>query len=178
MKEINGLPGYFVTRDGKVYSNKKSPRNPKGELREMSQWDGGEGYKKVTLCGGTNKCRVHRLVAETYIPNPHNYKTVNHINEDKTDNRVENLEWMSNADNVIYSKAKLHILENKNGEQFEVFNLRKWCREMMMSSGHMHDTYTGRRKWCKGYRIVSVHELSPEDRHARARAAMISATTG
>ena len=182
MKEINGFPGYFVTPEGKVYSNRKNNiTNPNGELKELKPWIT-NGYEVIGLQiqNIRKKFKVHRLVAQTYIPNPHNYATVNHINEDKSDNRVENLEWMSNAANVAYSTAKLHILENKNGDKFEVFNLRKWCREKNMSSGALRDTMTGRnyQHWHKNHRIVSIHELSPEDRHARARAAMISATTG
>lgn len=59
------------------------------------------GYLRVTLCKGKNSHKtysVHRLVAMTFIPNPHNKSTVNHINEVKTDNRVENLEWATNAE--------------------------------------------------------------------------------
>ena len=173
MQEINGYPGYFVTPEGRVYSNRKYSHNPKGELREKKQWSSQKGYKMVTL-GKAKKFKVHRLVALAYIPNPNNYDTINHINEDKTDNRVENLEWMSNRDNVVYSMGKSFIIENKNGDKFEVFNLRKWCRDNNVSSGHIYDTCTGKSEWLKGYRLVSIHELSPEDRRARARAAILS----
>ena len=50
---------------------------------------------------------VHRLVAETYIPNPHNYPEVNHKNENKLDNHVSNLEWCSTLDNLNHS----HVIE-------------------------------------------------------------------
>lgn len=64
------------------------------------------GYMAVWLYGnGGNNGRagkqysVHRIVAEAFIPNPNNYAEVNHINEDKTDNRACNLEWCSHVQN-------------------------------------------------------------------------------
>lgn len=51
------------------------------------------GYRRITLSGNTKG--VHRIVAETFIPNPKNLPTVNHKNRDKNDNSVENLEWAS-----------------------------------------------------------------------------------
>ena len=46
------------------------------------------------------------MVATAFIPNPHNLSDVNHIDEDKFNNRVDNLEWVSHRENVIYSKSR------------------------------------------------------------------------
>lgn len=67
-----------------------------------------KGYMVVCL-RKNNKAsvkKIHRLVAEAFIPNDNLFTdTVNHIDEDKTNNRVDNLEWMSNGDNVRYSQS-------------------------------------------------------------------------
>lgn len=64
----------------------------------------GSRYLRVDINGAS--LYVHRIVAEAWIANPLNLETVNHKNEIKTDNRVENLEWMSQADNSRYSLNK------------------------------------------------------------------------
>ena len=66
------------------------------------------GYLKVVLCkNGTRKTiKVHRLVALTFLPNPNNYPEVNHRDEDKTNNTVDNLEWCTRDYNNNYSLAK------------------------------------------------------------------------
>ena len=73
------------------------------------------GYEKVGLYDG-HKARprtVHRLVAQAFIPNPGNLPAVNHINEDKTDNRVSNLEWVSVADNDNHGTRNERMADTK-----------------------------------------------------------------
>lgn len=68
------------------------------------------GYCEISLGraknGRRNKQKVHRLVAEAFIPNPNNYPIINHKNEVKTDNRVENIEWCSYSYNLNYGTRK------------------------------------------------------------------------
>lgn len=165
MKLIHNYPEYSITTDGRVFSHKKPGGNGKGKVldysykRELKPQKDKKGYLKIILEQNTNRMKsmsIHRLVAETYIPNPHNYDTVNHINQDKTDNRVENLEWMSNADNVEYSQAKTRLIETPTGEIVEITNLTKWCREVLnhSSSGTMLRTLRNPGTFCKGYRLV------------------------
>lgn len=97
MKKIPDLDEYSATPDGRIYSNKRG--------RFLTKQIDGKGYETVMLTIG-GKCirrRVHRLVAITYLGKPtKNGMTVNHKNEIKTDNRLENLEWIELADNLRY----------------------------------------------------------------------------
>ena len=65
---------------------------------------GTDGYKIISIEGKTKS--VHRIVAEAFIPNPENKPYVNHKDEDKTNNRVENLEWCDAEYNARYSAYK------------------------------------------------------------------------
>lgn len=93
--------GYEVSNTGKVRSlNYKRTRKTK----MLKQAEDKDGYLYVVFWknGKQKVCKLHRLVACTFIPNPDNLPEVNHINEDKTDNIVENLEWCNRKYNVSY----------------------------------------------------------------------------
>lgn len=99
MKDIKGYEGlYAITEEGQVWSY-YSKRFIKPYIRS-------NGYLQVLLSkGGIKKTyKVHRLVAEAYLPNPNNLPEVNHIDEDKTNNCVNNLEWCSHEYNVNYGR--------------------------------------------------------------------------
>ena len=99
MKDIKGYEGlYAITEEGQVWSY-YSKRFIKPHIRS-------NGYLQVLLSkGGIKKSyKVHRLVAQAYLPNPDNLPEVNHIDEDKTNNCVNNLEWCSHEYNLNYGQ--------------------------------------------------------------------------
>lgn len=103
--DIPGYEGlYAATTDGNIISLPRfdSPRT--NVLKPFNR----NGYRCVTLrptIGGQDRhtARVHRLVALTFIPNPDNRPMVNHIDGDKTNNDISNLEWSTHAENVKHA---------------------------------------------------------------------------
>lgn len=85
-----------------------------------------DGYYCVSLSKDNilKSFRLPRLVAEAFIPNPHNYPQVNHIDEDKTNNRVENLEWVDCKQNINHSLYQRSTKIEYNGI---IYNSMKEC---------------------------------------------------
>lgn len=104
MKEIKDFEGlYSVDKNGNVFSNITTASRREGMIKPFLN---NSGYLRVNLYypnGKSSKKYVHRLIAETFIPNPENKEVVNHIDGDKLNNSVNNLEWSTQSDNIKHS---------------------------------------------------------------------------
>ena len=97
---------YLVSEAGDVWSVRSE--------RKLSLKRERTGYLRVNLSvdGVSKSFSVHRLVAMAFIPNPSNKPTVNHINENKVDNRVENLEWATMKEQNIHGTRTQRAMAN------------------------------------------------------------------
>ena len=131
-KAIKGYEGrYEVTESGEVISLIKGSRNKSG-YKVLKHWLDKDNYHTVTLWKNRKpkQFKVHRLVAETFIPNPNRLPQVNHIDGNKNNNAASNLEWISQEGNIrhaydigIYKKGEERKNSKLTNEQV------KWIRE-------------------------------------------------
>ena len=106
--EIECFPRYLIYPDGTVFTRIRR--------RFLKQTVTKDGYHRVGLCrdGKQKMFSVHRLVAIHYIPNPDNKCQVDHINQDKSDNRIENLRWVTSSEN---NQNKGIMITNTSGHK-------------------------------------------------------------
>ena len=101
MKPIKNAPGYYIDKSGKVFTTIVAGRW-KEPLRELGVTPNRDGYLTVRIYINGKRTRkpMHRLLAEAFLPNPNGFKVVRHLNDIKTDNRLENLAWGTCDDNA------------------------------------------------------------------------------
>lgn len=153
-KKIDGFEVYEVSNTGSV-------RNSESGLILKQTLNTG-GYPSVTLVTKEKrKCAtIHRLVAAAFIQNPDNLPEVNHIDEDKTNNTVENLEWVTKKENMNHGTRTQRASEKKykrvvqysiNGQPIKVWESVKEAEK----NGFFHSAISaccyGKRKTHLGY---------------------------
>lgn len=144
-KELEEADGIYIYDDGRIWNEKKQ--------KFISTSLDEKGYAKVSLW--VNKkvrtMKIHRLVAKYFVPNPYNYKEVNHKDENKINNRASNLEWCDRKYNVNYgnrnkkasqslcnnSTSKRVLQYDKNGNFIEEYpSLHEAARQLGKESVH------------------------------------------
>lgn len=152
VKEINlGGRKYAITTSAKIY---------KENGKELRQYISKDGYAYIAVFDGIKrkKHRVHRLVAQTFLSNPCKLPQVNHIDGNKLNNNVYNLEWVTAGENQYHSR---YVLHNKTGFAdtpivcIETNTKYKSTRDAWRKTGinysHISECVNEKRKTAGGY---------------------------
>lgn len=167
---VNDFPKYKISNKGRLINSRNSEKATRIDA---------DGYLKVDLYdrGYRKTMRVHRLVADAFIPNPANKPEVNHKDGNKHNNTTDNLEWTTSSENMIHAYkeglAKRHASygmrgkKNPNGgrkgipvrvvETGEVYeNAAKCAKSLSIDERRISECLNGRQRTYRGYHFERI----------------------
>jgi len=106
-RDVINYPNYKVSNLGNII----------GKFgRILKPWDNCRGYNSVWICNkdGKRKTTVHKVVAMAFLPNLENKPTVDHLNRNRKDNRVENLRWATHTEQRLTSPCPINLTGERN----------------------------------------------------------------
>lgn len=163
-KQVDGTGGCIeVSNAGRVRSHRR------GKYRILKTQTDKKGYQRIkfTVDRVDRSCKVHRLVAMAFIDNPYGYPQVNHIDGDKSNNKVSNLEWVTNSENARHAIANglwdtviagsikenerrmTPVIAEKDGKELYFRSVSE--AERYFDSRHISDVLKGKRQHVKGW---------------------------
>lgn len=152
-RAVEGFPNYSVSDSGAIMNTVTG--------KTLKCRKAGNGYYKVTLCcnGKHTDQYVHRLVAETYIPNDLRKSEVNHIDGNKRNNTVSNLEWATRAENMqhLYNKLDSTEIRRRMGLSRRGKNNKASHRVMRIEDGKIYPCISDAAK------DIGVHRMCVSD---------------
>lgn len=159
-KEVLGYDTlYEVSNLGRVRTRRHDELGYTKEYRFVEPCDNGKGYLRFNWkVGGKQKTAyLHRLVAEAFIPNPEGLNEINHLDEDKTNCRVDNLEWCTHAYNCRYGTRNIRSGEKRGkavvcvetGVRYG--SLKEACEKLGVVNTALSNCLNGRSNTCIGY---------------------------
>lgn len=173
-KTIEDYPNYMISNLGNV----KSLKFGKERILKQAKYTNGYCFVVLSKEGKQKSCIIHRLVATAFIPNPDNLPEVNHKNEIKTDNRLENLEWVTHKQNCNYgtrnersskaNKGKPNIARqkpiacyNKKGNLVALYTSATQASELLIIDiSSIIKCCRGKYKTCGGYIFKYIKKVS------------------
>ncbi len=168
MPEYKNIPGYkyCVSRNGEII-NIETGKHKAQHISNSGYW-----YISLWKDGKSKSCFVHRIVAEAFVPNPNKKPEVNHKDGNKLNNRADNLEWVTGAENkrhcrevlgkinrnpnteAAHNACKKKVICISTGEKYE--SVTSAAKAIGVSQGHMSEHLYGKHPSCKG--LVFVFE--------------------
>ena len=172
-KNVEGYNGlYKISNTGRIVSYKK------GKPYELAPYSNNRGYLAIGLSDGLVRRRytMHKLVARHFIPNPENKPQVNHKDGDKHNNHVDNLEWVTQSENIqhsykiglrtynseIYHKNKYNeqkkvgiiAINLETLESFHFQSINEAARQLDCNKGNIRHVLNGKYKKHKNYFFI------------------------
>lgn len=155
-RSISGYPNYEISNFGRVYSFYKN--------HVLKPYIDVDGYERVDLYknGVATHIKIHRLVANAFLPRPIDINEINHDDGDKRYNVVENLEWVTRSENQLHAyRTGLNVRTNKRpvriietGDEFE--SITACAYHINGSVGVIHNCLSGKRRSHLGYTFENI----------------------